>query len=78
METPFGFCEALGFATMYSFLLDNIGLLVALVIAGLFNLFTWLAKRHLKEREQERYGHYPPAVRSGRLNYEEYKKRRES
>ena len=60
----------------YSFIMENLGAAVALVFVFL-NLVAWVIRRLGQKREQERYGHYPPAVRSGRLNYEEYKKRRE-
>ena len=61
---------------LFSFLFDNVGALLALAFV-LFNLAAWVMKRVRQKREQERYGHYPPAVRSGRLNYEDYRKRRE-
>ena len=60
----------------YMFIMENIGAVVAIVLV-LFNLAVWLARRVGQKREQERYGRYPPAVRSGRLNYDEYKKRRD-
>lgn len=56
-------------------IMQNMGALLALAFV-LFNVAAWLARRYRKNREQERYGHYPPAVRGGRLNYEEYQKRR--
>lgn len=60
---------------MYQFIVENIGALAAVVFV-LFNLSAYLARRVRRNRERERYGHYPPAVRGGRLNYEEYRKRR--
>jgi len=56
-------------------LMENVGALLAVAFV-LFNLAAWLARRYRQNREQERYGHYPPAVRGGRLSYEEYKKQR--
>jgi len=56
--------------------MENLGALFAVAFV-LFNLVAWMSRRYRKRREQERYGHYPAAVRSGRLNYEEYQKRRE-
>ena len=61
---------------LFSFFFDNVGALFALAFV-LFNLAAWVMRRVRQKREQERYGHYPPAVRSGRLNYDEYRKRRE-
>ncbi|MCY4164959.1 MAG: hypothetical protein OXF03_02240 [Gammaproteobacteria bacterium] len=55
--------------------MENVGALLAVAFV-LFNLAAWLARRYRQNREQERYGHYPPAVRGGRLSYEEYKKQR--
>lgn len=62
---------------LFNFVMDNVTALFAVAFV-LFNLVAWLTRRYRQKREQERYGHYPPAVRSGRLNYEEYRKRRES
>lgn len=61
---------------LFNFVLDNVGVLLALAFV-LVNLVPWLSNRYRSRRERERYGHYPPAVRSGRLNYEEYKERRD-
>ncbi|WP_446830152.1 hypothetical protein [Candidatus Foliamicus sp.] len=61
---------------MFSLILENIGTLIAVAFV-LFNLFAYFVRRFRQNREKERYGHYPPAVRGGRLNYEDYEKRRE-
>ena len=61
---------------MYRFIVENIGALAAIAFV-LFNLCAYLVRRFRRTRERERYGHYPPAVRGGRLSYEEYQKRRE-
>ncbi len=58
------------------FIFSNSGALIAIAFV-LFNLIAWMMRRYRQKREQERYGHYAPAVRYGRLNYEDYKKRRE-
>ena len=60
----------------YMFIMDNLGAVAAIALV-LFNIVAWVVRRVRQKREQERYGHYPPAVRSGRLSYEEYKKRRD-
>ncbi len=57
------------------FVVENAGT-AAVVAFVLFNVAAWLARRYQKKREQEQYGHYPPAVQGGRLSYEEYQKRR--
>ena len=62
---------------MYSFIIDNISVLIAIAFV-FFNLFAYLARRYRQNRDKEKYGHHPPAVRGGRLNYEDYKKRRHS
>lgn len=61
---------------LFDFVMENSTTLFAVAFV-LVNLVAWLTRRYRQKREQERYGHYPPAVRSGRLNYEEYRKRRE-
>lgn len=60
----------------YRFIMDNLGTIMAIVFL-LVNFLIWMSKRVQLKRSQERYGHYPPAVRSGRLDYEDYKRRRE-
>lgn len=61
---------------LFDFVMENSTTLFAVAFV-LVNLVAWLSRRYRQKREQERYGHYPPAVRSGRLNYEDYSKRRD-
>lgn len=61
---------------LFDIVMENLTTLFAVAFV-LVNLVAWLTRRYRQKREQERYGHHPPAVRSGRLNYEDYRKRRE-